>query len=187
MFLDAIGRIPAPESDVDPRPQYHHPRVRDTPTAAFSHQIAESLRLRANEGLPLWLVTEARILHRAEVESHLHTLYLPGCPREMQALRTVASIPLIASGSLVGILNLGERVTGLPYTDDELGILCNLVRQVAISIKTFNLHEEFQSQKTCIENILTHMSSGCDHDWTDEKSVFIITGLWKFLRNRQLR
>jgi nitrogen fixation/metabolism regulation signal transduction histidine kinase len=132
-------------------------------------QIAESLRLRTDEGLPRWLMTEARILHRGEVESHLHTPTYLDVHREMQALRTVASIPLFATGSLVGILNLGERVTGLPYTDDELEILFNLACQVAISIQDINLHEEFQSQKTCIENILTHMRSGVIMIGTDEK------------------
>ena len=169
LFLDAIGEFL--------RPSRMSILVRNTTTREFeirAHrglqpQIAESLRLRANEGLPLWLMTEARILHRAEVESHLHTPTYLDVHREMQALRTVASLPLIATGSLVGILNLGERVTGLPYTDDELEILFSLACQVAISIQDINLHEEFQSQKTCIENILTHMSSGVITIGTDEK------------------
>jgi len=169
LFLDAIGEFL--------RPSRMSILVRNTTTREFAirahrglqPQIAESLRLRANEGLPLWLMTEARILHRAEVESHLHTPTYLDVHREMQALRTVASIPLIASSSLVGILNLGERVTGLPYTDDELEILFSLAGQVAISIQDINLQEEFQSQKTCIENILTHMSSGVITIGTDEK------------------
>jgi nitrogen-specific signal transduction histidine kinase len=169
LFLDAIGEFL--------RPSRMSILVRNTTTREFeirAHrglqpQIAESLRLRGNEGLPLWLMTEARILHRAEVEAHLHTPTYLDVHREMQALRTVASIPLIASGSLVGILNLGERVTGLPYTDDELEILFGLACQVAVSIQDINLHEELQSQKTCIENILAHMSSGVITIGTDER------------------
>ena len=169
LFLDAIGEFL--------RPSRMSILVRNTTTREFeirAHrglqpQIAESLRLRGNEGLPLWLMTEARILHRAEVENHRHLPTSLDIYREMQALRSVASIPLIASSSLVGILNLGERVTGLPYTDDELEILFGLACQVAISIQDINLHEEFQSQKTCIENILTHMSSGVITIGTDEK------------------
>jgi signal transduction histidine kinase len=169
LFLDAIGEFL--------RPSRMSILVRNTTSREFeirAHrglqpQIAEGLRLRGNEGLPLWLMTEARILHRAEVEAHLHTPTYLDVHREMQALRTVASIPLIASGSLVGILNLGERVTGLPYTDDELEILFGLACQVAVSIQDINLHEELQSQKTCIENILAHMRSGVITIGTDEK------------------
>ncbi|HEX9871989.1 MAG TPA: GAF domain-containing protein, partial [Candidatus Tectomicrobia bacterium] len=169
LFLDAIGEFL--------RPSRMSILTRNATTREFeirAHrglqpQIAESLRLRANEGLPLWLMTEARILHRAEVENHLHAPDYLDIHREMQALRTVASIPLIASGSLVGILNLGERVTGLSYTDDELEILFSLASQVAIGIQDINLYEEFHSQKTFIENILTHMSSGVITIGTDEK------------------
>jgi nitrogen-specific signal transduction histidine kinase len=169
LFLEAIGEFL--------RPSRMSILTRNATTREFeirAHrglqpQIAESLRLRANEGLPRWLMTEARIIHRAEVESHLHRPDYLDIHREMQALRTVASIPLIASGSLVGILNLGERVTGLAYTDDELEILFSLASQVAISIQDISLYEEFQSQKTIIENILAHMSSGVITMGTDEK------------------
>jgi GAF domain len=148
LFLDAIGEFL--------RPSRMSILTRNATTREFeirAHrglqpQIAEGLRLRANEGLPLWLMTEARIIHRSEVESHLHTPDYLDIHREMQALRTVASIPLIASGSLVGILNLGERVTGLSYTDDELEILFSLASQIAIGIQDINLYEEFQSQKS---------------------------------------
>ncbi len=169
LFLDAIGEFL--------RPSRMSVLTRNVTTREFeirAHrglqpQLAESLRLRTNEGLPLWLMTEARILHRAEVESLSHRPDFLDIQREMQALRTVASIPLIASGSLVGILNLGERVTGLPYADDELEILFSLASQVAIGIQDINLYEEFQCQKTLIENILTHMSSGVITIGTDEK------------------
>jgi nitrogen-specific signal transduction histidine kinase len=169
LFLDAIGEFL--------RPSRISILTRNANTREFGirasrglpPQIAESLRLRSNEGLPLWLMTEARIIHRIEVESRLHTPAYLDIHREMQALRTVTSIPLIASGGLVGILNLGERVTGLPYNDDELEILFSLASQVALSIQDITLHEEFQSQKACIENILTHMSSGVITIGIDEK------------------
>jgi nitrogen-specific signal transduction histidine kinase len=160
LFLDAIGEFLRPSRmSILTR----HATTREFAIRAhrgLQPKIAESLRLRANEGLPLWLLTEARIIHRAEVEARLHTPEYLDIHREMQALRAVTSIPLITSGSLVGILNLGERVTGLPYTDDELEILFSLASQVAVGIQDITLYEEFQYQKTFIENILTHMSSG---------------------------
>jgi nitrogen-specific signal transduction histidine kinase len=169
LFLDAIGEFI--------RPSRVSILTRNATTREFvirAHRglqpkIADSLRLRSNEGLPLWLLTEARIIHRAEVEAHKHEAEYLEINREMQALRAVASLPLITSGSLVGILNLGERVTGLPYTDDELEILFSLAGQVAVSIQDLSLYEEFQYQKMFIENILTHMSSGVITIGMDEK------------------
>jgi nitrogen-specific signal transduction histidine kinase len=169
LFLDAVGELL--------RPSRLSILVRNRTTREFEvhayrglqPRVVESLRLRADEGLPSWLATEARIIHRAEVESHLHIPTYLEIHREMQALRSVASIPLIAAGALVGILNLGERVTGLPYADDELEILFSLASQVAIGIQDINLYHALQYQKVFIENILTSMSSGVISIGTDER------------------
>jgi nitrogen-specific signal transduction histidine kinase len=169
LFLDAVGDLL--------RPSRLSILVRNRTKREFEirayrglrPKVAESLRLRADEGLPLWLMTEARIIHRAEVESHLRIPTYLEIHREMQALRSVASIPLIAAGTLVGILNLGERVTGLPYTDDELEVLFSLAGQVAIGIQDIDLYYELQYQKVFIENILTYMSSGVISIGTDER------------------
>jgi nitrogen-specific signal transduction histidine kinase len=169
LFLDAVGELL--------RPSRISILVRDRTTRAFEvrayrglrPKVAESLRLHADEGLPRWLTAEARILHRAEVESHLRIPTYLEIHREMQALRSVTSIPLIAAGALVGILNLGERVTGLPYNDDELEILFSLAGQAAIGIQDINLYQELQYQKVFSENILTYMSSGVISIGTDER------------------
>ena len=169
LFLDAVGELL--------RPSRLSILVRNRTTRAFEvrayrglrPKVAESLRLHADEGLPRWLTTEARIIHRAEVESHLFIPTYLEIHREMQALRSVTSIPLIAAGALVGILNLGERVTGLPYNDDELEILFSLAGQAALGIQDINLYQELQYQKVFIENILTHMSSGVISIGMDER------------------
>lgn len=169
LFLDAIGEFL--------RPSRLSILVRNPATHVFAihasrglpPKVAESLALRADEGLSLWLVTEARILHRAEVDSHLRTPAYLEIRREMQALRSTVSIPLLAAGRLVGILNLGERVTGLPYTGDELEILFSLASQAAIGIQDIHLYRELQYQKILFENILTDMSSGVITIGTDER------------------
>jgi nitrogen-specific signal transduction histidine kinase len=123
-------------------------------------KIAEQLRLRADEGLPHWLMSEARLVQRSEVESQLHLAAYREIGREMQALKAVVSIPLLAAGSLVGIVNLGERVTGVPYSADELEILCSLARQAAMGIQDSALYQTIQTQKLFTEKILRYMSSG---------------------------
>jgi nitrogen-specific signal transduction histidine kinase/CheY-like chemotaxis protein len=169
LFLDAVGELLRPSrlSILVPNRTSRDFEVRAY--RGLQPRVAESLRLRADEGLPLWLMTEARIIHRAEVEGHLHIPPYLEIHREMQALRSVASIPLIAAGALVGILNLGERITGLQYTDDELEILFSLASQVAIGIQDINLYHALQYQKVFIENILTSMSSGVVSIGMDER------------------
>ena len=169
LFLDAVGELLRPSrlSILARNRTTHVFEVRAY--RGLQPKVAESLRLRADEGLPRWLTTEARIIHRAEVETHLHIPAYREIHREMQALRSVASIPLIAAGALVGILNLGERVTGLPYTDDELEVLFSLAGQAAIGIQDIHLYQELQTQKVFIENILTYMSNGMISIGLDER------------------
>jgi nitrogen-specific signal transduction histidine kinase len=132
-------------------------------------KVAEQLRLREDEGLPQWLMTEARIVHRSEVESQLRTPAYLEIHREMQALKAVVSIPLMASGTLVGILNLGERVTGVPYTKDELEILFSLADHVAVGIQDITLYHTIQAQQIFTEKILRYMKSGVITISLDEK------------------
>jgi nitrogen-specific signal transduction histidine kinase len=123
-------------------------------------KVAEQLRLRADEGLPRWLTSEARLVQRSEVDSQLHQAPYREMQREMQALKAVVSVPLLASGSLVGILHLGERVTGAPYTTDELEMLFSLASHMAVGIQDITLYHTIQSQKLFTEKILRYMSSG---------------------------
>ena len=168
-FLDAIS-------------EFLHPSrasimVRNTTTRLYEirayrgmvPQVAEHLRLRPDEGVPQWLLIEGRLLHRGEVEKHLRTPGYLDMHREMQALKALVSIPLMASGSLVGILNLGERITGAPYTDDELEILFSLGSHVAVAIQDIALYHAAQAQKAFTEQILRYMSSGVLSIGSDEK------------------
>jgi signal transduction protein with GAF and PtsI domain len=112
LFLDAVGELLCPSRlSILVR----HQTTREFEVRAYrglQPKVAESLRLRTDEGLPLWLTTEARIIHRAEVESHLHIASYLEIHREMQALRSVASIPLIAAGALVGFAFPPQVVVG---------------------------------------------------------------------------
>jgi nitrogen-specific signal transduction histidine kinase/DNA-binding NarL/FixJ family response regulator len=169
LFLDAIS-------------EFLHPSrasimVRNTTTRLYEirayrgmvPQVAEHLRLRPDEGVPQWLIIEGRLLHRGEVEKHLRTPGYLDIHREMQALKALVSIPLMASGSLVGILNLGERITGAPYTDDELEILFSLGSHVAVAIQDIALYHAAQAQKAFTEKILRYMSSGVLSIGSDQK------------------
>lgn len=169
LFLDAIAEFlrPARLSILVGQPTTRVFEIRAC--RGLTPKIAEQIRLHADGGLPQWLMTEGRILNRSEVERQLHSLSYMEIHRDMQALKATVSIPLMASGILVGILNLGERITGAPYTQDELEILFSLASHVAVGIQDIMLHHEVQSQKTFTEKILRYMSSGVITIGPDEK------------------
>jgi len=52
------------------------------------------------------------------------------------------SVPLLAQGRVLGVLNLYDRETGEPFTLDDAGALADFAVQAAIAIENVQLHEE---------------------------------------------
>lgn len=193
-FLDALGTFLRP-SRMSILVRHPYQRIFEIKASrGLVEKVAGQIRLREDDGLARWLMTEARILQRAEVEQGGRVSEDVNVFREMQVLKAAVSMPLLASGKLIGILNLGERVTGGAYTDDELDIVFSLASQVAVGIQDIELYHEVQTQKTFTEKILRYMSSGLITIDTQEKirmcnhraaEVFGMT--WSEVLNEDLR
>lgn len=134
-------------------------------------QIASNTKLRETDVLPSWLISEGRLITKSEAETMRFSPTFRQLNAELGKLQAVVSIPLLARGNLVGILNIGPRVTGVPYTNPELETLFILASHVAVSIQDSRLYHQIQYQKRYIENILVHMSSGVITIDSDEKVV----------------
>ncbi|MFQ6043924.1 MAG: GAF domain-containing protein, partial [Candidatus Poribacteria bacterium] len=126
----------------------------------FSARFARDFKLSPDEGLPKWLITEGRAIRKNEAEEKMYEPMFLQIRNEMEALRSVVSFPLSAHGRLIGILNLGNQVTGISYTNVELEILFILVSHVAVAVQDISNYHQLQKQKNYIENILKGMSSG---------------------------
>jgi nitrogen-specific signal transduction histidine kinase len=171
LFLDAISEFLHPSRVSilvrNPTTRFYEIRAH----RGLAPQIADQIRLRHDEGIPHWLITEGRLLHRGEVGPQSRTPGYLDIQREMQALKVLVSIPLMVSGTLIGILNLSERVTGGAYTDAELEILVSLASHMAVGIQDITLHHAAQAQKKFTEKILRYMSSGVLSIGHDEKII----------------
>ncbi len=123
-------------------------------------KIASSIKLRADDALPSWMIKEGRLITKSEAELMVFNPSFRQINSELEMLQAVASIPLLARGKLMGILSIGPRVTGVPYTHFELETLFILASHVAVSIQDIGLYHQIQYQNTYLDNILRHMSSG---------------------------
>ncbi|MEW5920051.1 MAG: histidine kinase dimerization/phospho-acceptor domain-containing protein [Bacillota bacterium] len=121
--------------------------------------LSSKLIFNANEGLIAWLSREGRILYAGSYPAS-QGLFINEALQEMKMLHSLISIPLMARGSLVGALNLGPKVTGYLYGDDELEILYMLSGNVATALLDIELHHQLRFQKLYIESILLRMNSG---------------------------
>ncbi|HLC40608.1 MAG TPA: GAF domain-containing protein [Methylomirabilota bacterium] len=171
LFLDAVGELVKPSRAalllLDPEKKEY----RIVAHRGLTPRVAESLRFLPDQGLPLWLLTQGRMLRVEELANRSHDPSAREIQRELATLQGVLAIPLMAHGGLSGLLTLGQRITGGSYSPWEGEILFNLASHLAIAIQDISLHHEIHYQKTFIEKILSHMSNGVITIGPDEKVV----------------
>jgi hypothetical protein len=71
-----------------------------------------------------------------------------------EGYRSVAAVPLIARGKVLGTLALGAE-TGRVFTDEELAVLATFADHVALAIQNADLFEETQQRLTQMETLLS--------------------------------
>jgi PAS domain S-box-containing protein len=133
----------------------------------------DSLTLAADGGLPLWLATEGRLIQLEEAQSRLADPASREIARELAVLQSIVAIPLSSHGELVGILTLGQRISGGGYGRGETETLFNLGTHLATAIRDIRVHHQLEYEKEFNERILASMSSGVITIDPDEKVVAI--------------
>lgn len=123
-------------------------------------EVCTTLRFPNKEGMAQWLQSQGRILRMEDLKN------IPADPsaleikRELEILRATVSVPLVTKGKLIGILSLGEKVTGARFTNEELETLFTLSSHVAVAVEDIFLYQEIKYQKEFTESILEKMDSG---------------------------
>ena len=109
-----------------------------TDLSGFGHGAADLIRLVRNEQTIVDLENteagEAEALRR----SHM---------RFLQDARIRYCIPLVSGGDLLGLITLGDRVRGVPFSFEELDMLKTIADQVAASLMNLKLSEQLQQAK----------------------------------------
>jgi len=169
LFLDAVSEMVRPSRCAlllaDPVGTTYRVRAH----RGLAPHVAESVRLSADGGLPLWLHTQGRILQAQEAQALPYDPVAREVGRELATLQAVVAIPVTARGDLTGILTVGQRITGVPYSHRETEILFNLSAHLASAIQDIALHHQLRYQKVYTERILSHMSNGVITIGRDEK------------------
>jgi len=61
---------------------------------------------------------------------------------ELRARDIYLSIPMMSKSKLIGILNLGEKISGEPFSGEDVDLLTTLTNQIAVATENAKLHEE---------------------------------------------
>lgn len=132
--------------------------------------IAENTKLTKDSGLIRWLARHGRILNKSFIARDKQWIDIPG---EMEMLQCIFSFPMVYKGKLIGAFNIGDKITGEPFSNGELVLIYILCDYLAVAIKDIELHHQIRYQREFIKNILSSMNSGVITIGKDERiSVF---------------
>jgi len=160
LFLDAVSELARPSRSAILLSEEEHRQYRVRASRGLAPHVVESVSLPADSGLPLWLLAEGRLIQIEEAQARPADAAAREIAREMAVLQSVVAIPLASHGQMVGILTLGQRITGGAYGRRETETLFNLASHLATAIRDIRVHHQLQYQKEFNERILQRMSSG---------------------------
>jgi CheY-like chemotaxis protein len=112
LFLDAVSELARPSRSAILLSEDEHRQYRVRASRGLAPHVVESVSLPADSGLPLWLMSEGRLISMEEAQARSTESVAREIAREMAVLQAVVAIPLASHGQLVGILTLGQRITG---------------------------------------------------------------------------
>lgn len=80
--------------------------------------------------------------------------------KEFQLLGAQLAIPILDRESLLGVAVLDERVTGEPFTNEEIAVIFHLFEEIGLAIRNSWHHEQIVTSHNLVGDILAHLGSG---------------------------
>ena len=81
--------------------------------------------------------------------------------KEFQLLGAQVAIPILDRESLLGVAVFDERLTGEPFSNEELAIIFHMLEEVALALRNSWLHDQLKGNRLMVADILGHLGSGC--------------------------
>ena len=119
--------------------------------------IADNLRLKKDSTLASWLARTGRIMQKPVSPTDTASVQIKS---EMDFLRCTYSFPMIHKGKLIGIFNIGNRITEESFYREELETIYMFCNYLAAAVKDIDLYHQIHYQKEFTKNILSSMNSG---------------------------
>lgn len=114
-------------------------------------------RLLPTDPLPAWLQQTRGVVTK---EALLENSHQASVLRELEMCGGVLAIPLFCQGVLRGIMVVGPKAVGKPYTPAEAEALFVLSASAAAAARQSELHQELEARNNYIAQVLCSMESG---------------------------
>ncbi|MCX5705224.1 MAG: HD domain-containing protein [Candidatus Omnitrophica bacterium] len=111
----------------------------------YSHGVKEkivaAMRYRLGESISGWVALNNKILVENNIEK---SLWLKGQNKGEYFQNNLLSIPLSTKDHVVGVLNLSNKKSGEPFTEENIDFLKGLVTEASIALQNASLYEQLQ-------------------------------------------
>jgi signal transduction histidine kinase/DNA-binding NarL/FixJ family response regulator len=123
----------------------------------LDHSVLQHFALSLGGGIGGHLHREGRILrsssHDAQESREIS--------KEFQLLGVNVAIPVLDRQSLIGVAVFDERLTGEPYSNEELAIIFHMLEEVGLAIRNSWLHAQLHANHAMVSDILGTLHTGC--------------------------
>ena len=119
--------------------------TRENPLMAWLEEHKEVLT--ADE-VERWLHAERTSLHKTTLRKTLEETL-----GEMGRLRADLCVPTFGHGRLLGVLLLGEKVSGHRYTEEDADLLATLANEAAVALENAGLYEQLYRRMQEIQTL----------------------------------
>jgi PAS domain S-box-containing protein len=79
---------------------------------------------------------------------------------EMDTIKAAVAVPLFGEGNLEGVFSLGPKLSGEPYSLEDVNLLTTIASQVTVALRNAQLYQEVLVIKQHLESILENMENG---------------------------
>ncbi len=123
-------------------------------------ELVENFELSRERGLGR-CVTQSGQIFRLGAESAAPFLTAdPRLQRELEILGCDIALPVNDRERTIGVALLGGRLTGAPFTDAELLLVCHLMEELGLAVKNSWLHHQLSGSHHMFSAVLGAMTSG---------------------------
>ncbi|HLS27447.1 MAG TPA: ATP-binding protein [Opitutales bacterium] len=136
-------------------------RLRCLCSVGIEPELFDYLTLSTTAGIGKAILRSGRILRNLNGNDHSAFSSDPEIEREFKLLGGQVAIPILNRKRAIGVAVLGDRLTGQPFSNEELELLFHLMEELGVAITGNLLHEHLLANHNLVSSVFSQLTGGC--------------------------